>query len=71
MSRNVDKLSYMENTLKNQDYPMCPKDVAQYLHKSVRTVQNWIKRGELTGRKIGGSWFVMKSDIDRRIRRGA
>lgn len=41
-----------------------PADVADVLGVPVLRVQRWLKAGNLRGKKIGGMWFVHRSEIE-------
>ena len=40
-----------------------PKDIAEILRVSQRTVINYIQSGKLKGTKIGGGWRVKAEDF--------
>jgi excisionase family DNA binding protein len=44
-----------------------PKEVAQMLKVSVRSVTRLAERGELVGFKVGDLWRFHKSDVDAYI----
>jgi excisionase family DNA binding protein len=44
-----------------------PRDVAQMLKVSVRTVTRLAERGDLTGFKVGDLWRFHRGDIDKYI----
>ena len=46
------------------------QDVADMLGKTVATVNNMCKRGELPAAKIGKSWYVPKSLLLKRLNEG-
>jgi hypothetical protein len=41
-----------------------PKEVAAELDVPVVRVQRWLATGKLNGRKIGGLWFIRRSEIE-------
>lgn len=43
---------------------LTPKEAAQYLSVHVRTIYRLVKRGEIPGRKVGGSWRFKKDALD-------
>jgi excisionase family DNA binding protein len=43
---------------------MTVQDVAEYLNVDPKTVYRMVKRGELPGFKVGGSWRFHKEDLD-------
>lgn len=43
---------------------LTPKEAAQYLSIHVRTIYRLAKRGEIPGRKVGGSWRFKKDALD-------
>jgi excisionase family DNA binding protein len=40
------------------------KEAAEVLRLSTRTVREYVKRGEITGRIIGGRWRFRRADLD-------
>lgn len=52
-----------------EDGMLDTKQVQQRLRVSERTVFNLIKRGKLTGFKVGREWRFTESDIDAYIER--
>ncbi len=46
-----------------------PKEVAQMLRVSVRSVTRLAERGELVGFKVGDLWRFHRSDVDAYIER--
>ena len=53
----------------NEGY-LSPKDIAQRLGVTQATVINYIKRGQLKGRKLGGQWRVRVEDYLKFIQDG-
>lgn len=46
--------------------PTCTvRQVANSLNVSELTVRRWIASGALPGQKVGGSWAVLRSDLER------
>jgi len=43
---------------------LTPHDAAKYLSVHVRTIYRLAKKGEIPGRKIGGSWRFKKNTLD-------
>ncbi len=43
---------------------MTPKEAAEYLSVHVRTLYRLVKKGEIPGRKVGGSWRFKKDALD-------
>ncbi|MBI5967400.1 MAG: helix-turn-helix domain-containing protein [Deltaproteobacteria bacterium] len=43
---------------------LTPQDAAKYLSVHVRTIYRLAKKGEIPGRKIGGSWRFKKNTLD-------
>lgn len=43
---------------------LTPKEAAEYLSVHVRTIYRLVKKGELPGRKVGGSWRFKKDALD-------
>ncbi len=44
---------------------MTPREAADYLSIHVRTIYRLAKKGEIPGRKIGGSWRFKKEALDQ------
>ena len=40
------------------------REAAEVLHLSPRTVREYLKRGEIEGRIIGGRWRFRRADLD-------
>jgi excisionase family DNA binding protein len=43
---------------------MTPREAAEYLSVHVRTIYRLAKKGEIPGRKVGGSWRFKKDALD-------
>ena len=43
---------------------LTPLDAAEYLSVHVRTIYRLAKKGEIPGRKVGGSWRFRKNALD-------
>lgn len=43
---------------------LTPLDAAEYLSVHVRTIYRLAKKGEIPGRKVGGSWRFRKEALD-------
>lgn len=43
---------------------MTPREVAMYLRVHVRTIFRWAKTGEMSSRRVDGSWRFKKADVD-------
>lgn len=43
---------------------LTPKEAAEYLSVHVRTIYRLVKKGEIPGRKVGGSWRFKKDALD-------
>jgi len=43
---------------------MTPQEAAEYLSIHVRTIYRLVKKGEIPGRKVGGSWRFKKDALD-------
>lgn len=43
---------------------MTPREAAEYLSIHVRTIYRLVKKGEIPGRKVGGSWRFKKDALD-------
>jgi len=46
---------------------MTPREAADYLSIHVRTIYRLVKKGEIPGRKVGGSWRFKKEALDEWI----
>lgn len=40
------------------------REAAKVLHLSTRTVREYVRRGEIEGRIIGGRWRFRRADLD-------
>jgi excisionase family DNA binding protein len=56
------------------DNLLTPEEVADRLSVKVTTVREWLKKGELTGVKLGRVWRVREKDletfVDSKARKG-
>jgi len=43
---------------------LTPREAAEYLSIHVRTIYRLVKKGEIPGRKVGGSWRFKKDALD-------
>lgn len=43
---------------------LTPKEAAEYLSVHVRTLYRLVKKGDIPGRKVGGSWRFKKDALD-------
>jgi len=43
---------------------MTPREAAAYLSVHVRTIYRLAKKGQIPGRKVGGSWRFKKNALD-------
>ena len=39
-------------------------EAAKMLGVTTQTIRDWIKKNKITGKKIGGRFFVLRSDIE-------
>jgi excisionase family DNA binding protein len=53
--------------MKNNEI-LTPGELAKYLKLSKRTVMNLLNSGTLNARKVGGSWRILKSELDKYLR---
>ncbi len=44
---------------------LTPEQVAERFQVTAKTVRDWLRSGELIGVKVGRSWRIRASDIDR------
>jgi excisionase family DNA binding protein len=42
-----------------------PEEVAQILGKSIETIRRWLRSGVINATKLGRSWIVSKTEIQR------
>ena len=47
-----------------EDKVLTVKDLCEYLKLSEKTILNLLNSGEIPGRKLGGSWRILKSQVD-------
>jgi excisionase family DNA binding protein len=47
-----------------------PEEVAGMLDKPVGTVRRWLRSGEIRASKLGRSWIIPKSEIERILKAG-
>ena len=50
---------------------LTPKETAEILAVTSRTVKEWLKRRELKGLKIKNLWRIRESDLEQFIQKGA
>jgi excisionase family DNA binding protein len=48
---------------------MTPQEVSEYLRVGVRTVYEWIKVGELPAIRLGKTYRIEQTDLERFLRR--
>ena len=46
---------------------LSPDDVAELLSVTAKTVRDWLRSGDLIGIKVGKSWRIHRTDLDRLI----
>jgi len=49
---------------------LTPKEAAEYMAVTPRTVKEWLRRGELVGLKVKSMWRIRTSDLMKFIREG-
>ena len=49
---------------------LTPKEAAQYMAVTPRTVKEWLRRGDLIGLKVKSMWRIRVSDLERFIQQG-
>ena len=49
---------------------LTPREAAQYMAVTPRTVKEWLRRGDLTGLKVKSMWRIRVSDLERFIQQG-
>ncbi len=49
---------------------LTPKEAAEYMAVTPRTVKEWLRRKELTGLKVKSMWRIRMSDLEKFIREG-
>jgi excisionase family DNA binding protein len=47
-----------------------PKEVAEKLTVSIKTVKDWLRSGKLKGVKVGRLWRVRESDLENFLKEG-
>ena len=62
-------MAYARNDGKKPDWFCNKKEVAFRLNKTVRTVENWMKRGILPYYKIGRSVEFIWSEVEERLQK--
>ena len=48
-----------------EDKVLTVKELCEYLKLSEKTVLNLLNSGDIPGRKVGGSWRILKSEVDK------
>ncbi|MFZ5823874.1 MAG: helix-turn-helix domain-containing protein [Bacillota bacterium] len=46
---------------------LTPEQVAERFQVTAKTVRDWLRTGELVGVKLGRSWRIKESDLDRMV----
>lgn len=68
MSTPAKKLVKMRNDSRAiptiGDHLLTIKEAAEVLRLSLRTVREFVRRGEIEGRIIGGRWRFRRADLD-------
>jgi len=41
-----------------------PEEAADILRIKTRTMMEWLRKGKVPGRKIGGCWRILASDLE-------
>ena len=49
---------------------LTPKEAAQYMAVTPRTVKEWLRRGDLIGLKVKSMWRIRASDLEKFIQQG-
>lgn len=47
------------------DRPFTVEEAAEFLQVNINTITRWIKEGKLKAAKIGRSWRIKRSEIER------
>ena len=47
---------------------MTVKDLCDYLRLSKKTILRILKEGQIPARKVGGSWRILKGEVDKYLR---
>src|SRR5580700_8947691 len=53
-----------------ESHVMTVRDLAEYLHCHYGTVYRLIRQGEIPGFELGGSWRILKAEVDKWIAQG-
>jgi len=48
-----------------QEQVMTPQEISEYLRVGIRTVYDWIKKGELPAIRLGRTYRIERADFDR------
>ena len=51
-----------------QEQLLTPQEVSDYLRVGLRTVYNWIKKGELPAIRLGKTYRIERTDFDHFLR---
>ena len=51
-----------------EDKVLTVKELCEYLRLSEKTVLNLLNAGKIPGKKLGGSWRILKSEVDKYFR---
>jgi excisionase family DNA binding protein len=49
---------------------LTPKEAAQYMAVTPRTVKEWLRKGDLIGLKVKSMWRIRASDLEKFIQQG-
>jgi excisionase family DNA binding protein len=49
---------------------LTPREAAQYMAVTPRTVKEWLRRGDLLGLKVKNMWRIRATDLEKFIQEG-
>ncbi len=52
----------------NEKEIMTVKELCDYLRLSKKTILRILKAGQIPARKVGGSWRILKSEVDKYLK---
>jgi excisionase family DNA binding protein len=74
MTFRIEKRTFVDNRC-NLEYIdamkeeiLTVKELCDYLKLTKKTVLRLLNTGEIPGRKIGGSWRILKSELDKYLK---
>jgi len=52
------------------EHLLTPREAAEYMAVTPRTVKEWLRRGDLIGLKVKSMWRIRMSDLEKFIQEG-